>query len=206
MRIISGKYKGRRLTSFQAGHLRPTTDRVKESLFNKLAQEVPGAKVLDLFAGTGNLGLEALSRGASGVTFVELSSKSQAILQRNIQLLDLSDREMLRVVKNDVFKFIRRFQGEPFDLIFVDPPFTEKLAHSVMEAISSSSLLKTGGTLVIESGLRESIGDKYPPYYILDRRYFGDKTLSFFVLALEDEGTDVSLSSGSIDEVTSHEP
>ena len=83
MRIISGKYKGRVLTSFQADHIRPTTDRVKESLFNKWMSLVGEARVLDLFSGTGNLGIESLSRGASHVDFVELNAKSIIILKKN---------------------------------------------------------------------------------------------------------------------------
>ena len=85
MRIISGKYKGRVLTSFQADHIRPTMDRIKETLFNKWMHDVEGATVLDLFAGTGSLGLEALSRGAIHIDFVEKNEKSVAIINKNLE-------------------------------------------------------------------------------------------------------------------------
>lgn len=183
MRVISGKFKGRNLVSFQAPHIRPTTDRVKESLFNKLIHEVSEAQVLDLFAGTGNLGIEALSRGAAAVTFVELSTKSLSILKRNLHLLGLTGSVQVRLFKQDVLRFIKRWKGTPFDLVLVDPPFTEQIAHEVMEAISVSSLLREGGIVVIESGQHEQIEDSYPPYILLDRRSFGDKLLSFFVLS-----------------------
>ena len=90
MRIISGKYKGRNLVSFKADHIRPTMDRIKETIFNKWMMYVDGAKVLDLFAGTGNLGIEALSRGATHVTFVEKSNKSMNIVKENLELLKIS--------------------------------------------------------------------------------------------------------------------
>jgi 16S rRNA (guanine966-N2)-methyltransferase len=186
MRVISGKFKGRNLVSFQAPHIRPTTDRVKESLFNKLIHEVSEAQVLDLFAGTGNLGIEALSRGATAVTFVELSAKSLSILKKNLHLLGLTGSAQVRLVKEDVLRFIKRWRGAPFDLILADPPFTEQIAHEVMEAISASALLRAGGIVVIESGQHEQIEDSYPPYILLDRRSFGDKLLSFFVLSESD--------------------
>lgn len=186
MRVISGKFKGRNLVSFQAPHIRPTTDRVKESLFNKLIHEVSEAQVLDLFAGTGNLGIEALSRGAAAVTFVELSAKSLSILKKNLHLLGLTGSVQVRLVKEDVLRFIKRWRGNPFDLILADPPFTEQIAHEVMQAISASALLREGGIVVIESGQHEQIEDSYPPYILLDRRSFGDKLLSFFVLSESD--------------------
>jgi 16S rRNA (guanine966-N2)-methyltransferase len=155
-------------------------------LFNKLIHEVSEAQVLDLFAGTGNLGIEALSRGATSVTFVELSAKSLSILKKNLHLLGLTGSAQVRLVKEDVLRFIKRWQGAPYDLILADPPFTEKIAHEVMEAISASALLREGGIVVIESGQHEQIEDSYPPYILLDRRSFGDKLLSFFVLSESD--------------------
>lgn len=180
MRVISGIFGGRRLVSFRASHLRPTTDRVKESLFNKLNKLVPGAEVLDLFAGTGNLGIEALSRGAAQVKFVEMNPKSLAILRKNLQLLGVADSKDISLEKEDVLKFLKREKNISYDLIFVDPPFTEKMADRVMTAISQTELLRLGGVLVIESGQHEIIEDSYPPYILLDRRGFGDKKVSFF--------------------------
>ena len=142
MRIISGKYKGRHLVSFKADHIRPTMDRVKETLFNKWMGYIEEAHVLDLFAGTGNLGLEALSRGANHVTFVEKNSKSISIIRENIQTLKIPPTEQV-VLPKDVFSFLKTYAADPFDLIFIDPPFTEKLAHDVMTALSLSRCFKS---------------------------------------------------------------
>lgn len=178
MRIIAGKYKGRRLEHFKASHIRPTTDRVKESLFNILQLHIPESLVLDLFAGTGNLSIEALSRGANAVTSVELNPKSIAIINKNLQALSIDTG--IEVIKADVFRFL---QGEPvqcFDLIFVDPPFTEVLAHKVMQALADGRWLQSGGCIAIESAKKEQIEDNYGCLSLQDRRFYGDKTLSIF--------------------------
>lgn len=187
MRIISGKYKGHQLTSFQADHIRPTTDRVKETLFNKLFNkvindsffEIDDAHVLDLFCGTGSLGLEAISRGAGFVTFVDLSKKSLEITKRNIEKLKVP-QEQYKIVLKDVPGYLRQYQGEPFKLILVDPPFTKKMAHEVMLAASQSKALGPNSILTIESESHERIDPAYGDIFLIDSREYGDKTLSFF--------------------------
>ncbi len=178
MRIISGKYKGLHLVSFQAGHIRPTTDRVKESQFNILQNSIEDARVLDLFSGTGSLGLEAMSRGAKEVVFVDKNSKSIAILEKNIAKLKISEPH--QVVQKDVLSFLKSFQGEPFDIIFIDPPFTEQMAHEVMLAVDKSKVFAQQTLITIESGRREKIEDHYTFLEKYDVREFGDKYLSFF--------------------------
>lgn len=178
MRIISGKYKGQHLVNFQADHIRPTTDRVKESLFNIIQSYIEGARVLDLFSGTGNLGLEACSRGAREVTFVEKNRKSIVILEQNIAKLKF--KEPYQIIQKDVLRFLKEFEGEPFDIIFADPPFTEEMAHDVIEAADSSRVFHPETLLMIESGRREKILEDYPTLTRYDFREFGDKFLSFF--------------------------
>ncbi|MEZ0390856.1 MAG: 16S rRNA (guanine(966)-N(2))-methyltransferase RsmD [Pseudobdellovibrionaceae bacterium] len=178
MRIISGKYRGHQLVSFSADHIRPTTDRVKESLFNMIQGSVDGARVLDLFSGTGNLGLEALSRGAASVLFVEKSRKSIQILEKNLAKLKVS--EPYQILQKDVISFLQNYQGEPFDLIFADPPFTEAMAHDVMLAADGSRAFHPQTLMMIESARREKILDDYPHLSRYDEREFGDKVLSFF--------------------------
>ena len=181
MRIISGKYKGN-LVSFSADHIRPTTDRVKESLFNILQGQIEGAKVLDLFSGTGSLGIECLSRGASEVLFIEKNSKSLRILRENLQKLKVDDP--FSIVQKDVISFLKSYSGPGFDLIFADPPFTEEMADEVMESLSktlpSSRVILRDTIICIESGRREKIGEDYPHLFRYDQREFGDKFLSFF--------------------------
>ncbi len=178
MRIISGKYKGHSLVSFQADHIRPTTDRVKESLFNMIQGYVEEAKVLDLFSGTGNLGLEALSRGAQQVVFVEKNRKSIEILKKNLQKLKIT--EGFQIITTDVIDYLQSYKGEPFDVILADPPFTEEMAHEVMEAADQSEVFGEHSVMTIESARREKILEDYPHLTRYNHREFGDKILSFF--------------------------
>ena len=179
MRIISGKFKGRQLKSFAADHIRPTTDRVKETLFNKLMGLVEGARVLDLFSGTGNLAIEAISREAQWVDLVESHPKSVQIIRENLTHLKIQDG--FKIFPMDVFKYLKSYSGAPYDLILADPPFTQKLADSVMQAIAQSQCFHEGTQIVIESSSKEICGDSYPPLIRLDQRVFGDKYLNFFV-------------------------
>jgi 16S rRNA (guanine966-N2)-methyltransferase len=179
MRIIAGKFKGRVLASFQADHIRPTTDRVKESLFNKWMGYTEEALVLDLFSGTGNLGLEALSRGAKHVDFVEMNLKSIAILKKNTDLLKLAAQEYA-IFKQDVLLYLKKYQGEPYHLILIDPPFTEKMAHDVMMALDSSACIGKNTLIAIESIKQERIDEAYTNLYRYDFNDYGDKVLSFF--------------------------
>ncbi|MCC2678733.1 MAG: hypothetical protein K0R29_1309 [Pseudobdellovibrio sp.] len=179
MRIISGKFKGRVLSSFQADHIRPTTDRVKESLFNKWMGYTEEARVLDLFSGTGNLGLEALSRGAIHVDFVDINVKSVNILKKNIEMLKLGAKEYA-IYKQDVLTYLKKYQGEPYNLILIDPPFTEKMAHDVMTALDGSACFNENTLIAIESVKKERIDDAYSNLYRYDFNDYGDKVLSFF--------------------------
>jgi 16S rRNA (guanine966-N2)-methyltransferase len=184
MRIISGKYKGHQLVAFKADHIRPTTDRVKETLFNKLMFQMEGARVLDLFCGTGNLGLEALSRGADHCVFVEKNVKSIEITRKNIDKLKVSPSQY-RIVNMEVLAFLKSYQGEAFDIIFADPPFTQKMAHSVMEAAAQSAAFGPHTVLTIESEGKERMDDQYGRLVRFDAREFGDKILSLFHLPEE---------------------
>lgn len=178
MRIIAGKFKGRRLSSFKADHIRPTTDRIKESVFNKLQGYVDGARVLDLFSGTGNLTCEAVSRGAVFVDAVELSKKSVAIIRSNLKLLEIEDQ--VRIYQEDVLKYLRNYKGNPYDLILVDPPFTEKLAHSVLEEIAQSLVLGPETMVMIESSSHEKVSESYIGLTRTDERDYGDKRVTFW--------------------------
>jgi 16S rRNA (guanine966-N2)-methyltransferase len=178
MRIISGSLKGRRLVGFTGSHIRPTTDRVKETLFNILQSDWEGARVLDLFAGTGNLGFESWSRGATMVDAVEAHKISQKIIDQNRAALKIDVRYALH--RMDVFLFLKKYRGEAFDIILADPPFTEVIAHDVMVAISTSLVRKRDTVIAIESARRERLEDSYEPLVRIDSRAFGDKILSLF--------------------------
>lgn len=178
MRIISGKLKGRVLKSFHGPHIRPTTDRVKETMFNILQGNVPDARVLDLFSGTGNLSFESFSRDAEYVEAVEKHPESLKVIFENIKLLKLEGQ--IKVVKQDVFDYIKKYSGEPFDLIFIDPPFTESWADKVMTEVSKSKLFLPHTVIAIESAKREKIQSEYGSLRAIDTRHFGDKILTLF--------------------------
>ncbi len=178
MRIIAGKYRGRKLVSFDADHIRPTTDRVKESLFNSIQFDLEDSRVLDLFAGTGNLSLESLSRGASSVTTVETNPKSIAIINKNKELLKVGSEMLLH--KQDVFKFLKTYSGEPFGVILIDPPFTEKYGDRVMQELSKSGVYDRASLVAIETSKSEAFADTYEPFVIKKQKNFGDKILTIF--------------------------
>lgn len=178
MRVISGKYKGHALASFKADHIRPTTDFVKETIFNILAFHLDQAVVLDLFSGTGSLGIEALSRGAKRVHFVDLHPKSLSILKSNLEKLKIT--EDFQITKSDVLKFLKgRVTNE--DIVLIDPPFTEKMADLVMTTLSEN-VGESIKFVIIESVKNEKIADTYGRLHLWKRKNYGDKFLSVFKL------------------------
>lgn len=179
MRIISGRFKSRQLVTFKADHIRPTTDRVKESIFNILIGSIEGARVLDLFSGTGNLGIEAISRGAAYAECVESNRLSLKIIRENLEKLKILKKEM-NIISMDVFKYLKSYRGEAFEVIFIDPPFTEKWAHKSLLAVESSLVAKLGTVVVIEASRHEHVENSYGAFHLLDRRDFGDKSALFY--------------------------
>ena len=179
MRIVGGKYGGRKLVSFKAPHLRPTTDRVKEVIFNKIQFSIQNAQVLDLFAGTGNLSFEALSREAAHVVAVEMNRSSLQIIEKNRKLLEIGDE--LEIVRSDVLKFLERPGGRTFDIILIDPPFTQKMASQVLEVLAKSDVFAVGTEVFIESTSQEKVLDEYGPLKLKKRQSYGDKFLSHYI-------------------------
>lgn len=157
MHIIGGTYKNRQIVTPKGLQTRPTSARLRGSLFNICQQEVEGSDFLDLFAGSGAMGLEALSRGARFSTFVDASRESLACIQRNLK--DLAVQAKAQALQGDVFFWIEKLakQGRQFDLIYADPPYEAMLNSTlysvqVLLAIDQGSLLKRGGMLFIEEG------------------------------------------------------
>jgi 16S rRNA (guanine966-N2)-methyltransferase len=150
MRVITGKYRGRILQGPKHQGLRPTADRVKEALFNILGEKIGAADFLDLFAGTGGIGIEALSRGANSVVFVDANLASIRLVKRNLQFV--SPQDQVRVVHLAVAKAVALLAREKaaFDIIFLDPPFEAGLLDRTVTALWEGSLLKPGGVLVAE--------------------------------------------------------
>ena len=173
MRIISGKYRGMVLSEFRGGDIRPTADRVKESLFNILFGEVSGARVLDLFCGSGNLGIESLSRGAEFVHFNDLSKDSIAVLKKNLARLS----EKNYSVTNYDYSLCLSKAGE-YDLIFIDPPYAAEYGTDALKIIAEGNHLSNNGIAVYERD-RSFVG-VIGGLEMYDERKYGKTYLSFF--------------------------
>ena len=149
LRIIGGSWRGRKLGFPDVEGLRPTGDRIRETLFNWLAPEIQGARCLDLFAGSGALGIEALSRGAELGLLVERDGKAAAQLRENLELLKT---ERGRIINSDALNFLQRANAEdPFHIIFIDPPFQLNLWQAVIDALEAGNWLANDATIYIES-------------------------------------------------------
>ncbi len=161
MRVISGSARGKRLGELSGMETRPTTDRVKEALFNIVQFELPGRQILDLFGGTGQLGIEALSRGAAGCTFVDMRGDAVRLIRRNLADTNLVDKG--RVVQGDSLEFLARC-GEKFDVIFLDPPYSSGLLEAAMERIAAFDILREHGIMICESALDQVLPPLAAPY------------------------------------------
>jgi len=180
MRVISGKAKGRRLVAPKGGAIRPTADRIKESLFNILPRDFSGMKILELFAGTGNVSIEALSRGAESALLVDASERSARIIRENLRRLELTDRAQMWVMPvRRALNAVGR-QGQKFDVIFLDPPYDQKLVGRSLELITSVDPVYPTGVVVAEHSVRETLKSSYRFLSLNDQRRYGDTLLSFF--------------------------
>jgi 16S rRNA (guanine966-N2)-methyltransferase len=178
MRVISGEYKGRILTTKKDLSVRPATDRVKQTLFDMLMtrMEFDGARVLDLFAGSGSLGIEALSRGAAHATFVEEDDGAADSIERNIRMLGCEQRASLMTM--DAVGFIERCM-EQFDLIFADPPYAYDATAQIPAMIFANNLLAASGYLLIEHS-KESKFESTDAYSAGPEKQFGRTRVTFF--------------------------
>lgn len=161
MRVISGTAGGRRLKELQGMDTRPTTDKVKESLFNIIQFEMEGRKVLDLFGGTGQLGIEALSRGAAHCTFVEQRRDAVALIRENTAYCGVQDRS--RIVPGESLSFLTTCR-EKFDVIFLDPPYHTDLLERSLELITKFDILNEHGIIVCESAADRTLPPLPAPY------------------------------------------
>ena len=174
MRVIAGRFKGRRLKPVKSANVRSTADRVRESLFNILAAEVPDAVALDLFCGAGCLGIEALSRGAEHVTFVDRSRQSVECTRQNLETVDAVQDSAVH--SGQALTVLRSLaaQGERFSLIFADPPYEEGWSVKLLNAIAASDALAPEGILVIEHHKKEPPGPSPAGFSVWTERRFGD--------------------------------
>jgi 16S rRNA (guanine966-N2)-methyltransferase len=180
MRVIGGRARGRRLKAPKGQALRPTSDRIKEALFNILPHDLTAMKVLDLFAGTGNLAIEALSRGATEAVLVDSSAASAKIIRENLSKLQLAGRAKVWVTP--AFRALRLLarRGETFDIIFLDPPYERRLVEPSLKIIAEGALLRPSGVVIAEHSIREAVEEEYGSLALTDRRRYGATLLSFY--------------------------
>jgi len=185
MRIIAGKFKGKKLYAGSDLSIRPITNRLKEIIFSVLNDFFYQKKVLDLFCGSGSLGLEALSRGAGHVTFVEKEESSMRVLKKNINLLKV-DPMLLQLKKSDVLQYINESTNS-YDLIFSDPPFKYSSLQKMADQIFTENILDKKGLLVVHHEIDNLLKIENVPYLLLKQKKIGRSLLSFIVK----EATDV---------------
>ena len=161
MRVITGEARGRRLKELSGMDTRPTTDKVKESMFNIVQFDIEGRKVLDLFAGTGQLGIEALSRGAESAVFVDVRKDAAALIRENLAHCGFAGRA--RVVQGDSISFLMSCR-EKFDVIFLDPPYLTGALEKAVETVSAFDILREHGIMVCESAAEQALPALAEPY------------------------------------------
>ena len=173
MRVITGKARGVVLKTPDGMHTRPTSDRVKEALFSIIQFEIPTAKVLDLFGGTGQLGIEALSRGASSATFVDEREDACALIRENLRRTKLA--QDATVVRADYLSFLKRCKNH-YNIIFLDPPYAEVFLENALKRITEIDILQSGGIIIAERPVGKELPWS-PEGYLRSRDYKYGKTL-----------------------------
>lgn len=180
MRIIAGDYKGRRLYTPRDRSIRPTSDKVKEALFSILGEDMIGAYVCDLFSGTGNLGLEALSRGADKCYFADNSGESIKLITDNVEMCRAEEYSV--IVKGDFKKCISQIDlaGDKIDIFFLDPPYDKGLWTKAIDAIKEADILAEGGVIVCEHYKEIELPEEISGFTRAKDRAYGKVVLSFY--------------------------
>jgi 16S rRNA (guanine966-N2)-methyltransferase len=184
MRVVGGEFRGRALAAPKSQEIRPTSDRLRQTLFDILAHghddRLKGGRVLDLFAGTGALGIEALSRGASYALFVEEGVEARGLIRTNIESLGLIGRS--RVFRRDATQLGEAGTVAPFDVVFADPPYGNGLGEAAFASALAGSWLKPGALCILEESAKASL-QPIQGFEEIDRRVVGDSQLAFYRLA-----------------------
>lgn len=189
MRVIAGRAKGKKLKAPAGLNTRPITDRIKEALFNVLGSDIADSRVLDLFAGSGSVGIEALSRRAEKVVFIDAGGAAVKIIRENLDNCGMS--EGFEIYRNDVFRAMNILQvhGEKFDYIYADPPFTNEIIFDqLMIAMDKADILKDDGIFIIRSQKRKEMPVKLAKLEKYRVNNYGESTLHYYCLREEDPG------------------
>lgn len=185
MRVIGGTARGRRLLAPRGLDTRPTSDKVKEALFSILGGmlgPLEGCSVLDIFAGTGSLGIEAMSRGADSAVFIDAGREAAAVIAKNLETTGFADRS--RVFAQDFHAALAHLErdGRTFRLTFLDPPYRKGLLEKCLEQLDASTLLEENSVVVAELSSREELKTAFGSLRQCDRRVYGDTALTFFTM------------------------
>ncbi len=181
MRIIGGEHRGRKIIRPEAEATRPTKDRIRESVFNIVSERLPDSDILDIFAGSGAYGLEALSRGAKRAVFVDNSKYCASIIKNNINTLNVKYRS--KVIISDAFETIEQLYNkkEKFDLLFADPPYNTGLAKKTLIKVNQYDILNEFGLLIIEHHVEEVLPQTGKNVTILKKKTYGDTNISIYI-------------------------
>ena len=190
MRVITGSARGRRLKELEGMETRPTTDRVKEGMFSALQFDIEGRRVLDLFAGTGQLGIECLSRGAASAVFVDRRADAVKLIRENLKLTDLTDRA--RVISGDSLEYLRSLR-EKFDLILLDPPYEAGLLAPAMELVAKFDILAPHGIIVAEHPAGVVLPGLPAPYRLHKTYRYGKIGMTIFRRGTNEENEETAL-------------
>ena len=203
MRVITGSARGRRLKELEGMETRPTTDRVKEGLFSALQFDIEGRRVLDLFAGTGQLGIECLSRGAASAVFVDRRADAVKLIRENLRLTELEDRA--RVVAGDSMEYLKSIR-EPFDIIFLDPPYAAGLLEPAIAHIAKFDILAPHGIIAAEHPADRVLPALAPPYRVHRTYRYGKIALTLYRRGGNEQNEEgpmtTAICSGSFDPIT----
>lgn len=179
MRVISGSARGVKLDTIEGLATRPTTDRVKEALFSMIHNELYGSVVLDLFSGSGSLGIEAASRGAKIVTVVENSKKCIEIIKKNVQKTRLNDK--IEVVQQEADAFLKRQSTEEvFDFVLMDPPYLKGFIEPVLTKIDDMGLMKVHGAVIVEHDITDQLSEAYGMLTLEKKKKYGKTAVSVY--------------------------
>ena len=193
MRIIAGEYRGRKLASVKGADMRYTAERVKGALFSILGNAVPGSRFLDLYSGSGSIGIEAISRGAEFVTFVDVNPICVKTISANLALCKLSPKPpritLLKMGISRAMEYFRRHDTQ-FDVIFLDPPYRSDLVGKTLQEISACGILSTGGDVVAQHDPRENAPERVGALVRTRQSKYGSTLLSFYTLGRKDHSED----------------
>ena len=175
MRVITGEARGRRLETLEGENVRPTTDKVKEAIFSAIQFDIQGRTFLDLFAGCGQMGIEALSRGATKAIFVDKSRKAVDIVRKNLNTVNFYDRA--KVIHSDSVSYLS-MMDEPFDIVFLDPPYNKGILQEVLPLVAEK--VKKTGVIVAESAENDAILQNYGDFMLDRERLYGKIKVSIY--------------------------